>query len=126
VIQRGKQLLGVGLRDVARGLRDPDQTEIYDGGARSDAARVGGVEAKHPTAAHDLQSGAVGPAHDEPIAARQQCYFHPFRVPSNKFGPSEEGTRECRLKFLPTMQREIETRLRAWRYNVRTSCTWLT
>jgi hypothetical protein len=24
--------------------------------------------------AHDLQSGAVGPAHDEPVAARQQCY----------------------------------------------------
>src|SRR6202023_1359882 len=47
-------------------------------------------------------------------------------VPSNKFGPSEEETRECRLKFLPTMRRDIETSMSAWRYNVRTSCIWLT
>lgn len=38
------------LRKLARGSRDPDQTrrllalaEIYDGGSRSDAARIGGV-----------------------------------------------------------------------------------
>jgi hypothetical protein len=31
-----------------------------------------------------------------------------------RFGPSEEGTRECRLKFLPTMRRDIETRLPVW------------
>ena len=38
------------LRRLARGSRDPDQTrrllalaEIYDGGSRSDAARIGGV-----------------------------------------------------------------------------------
>ena len=38
------------LRKLARGSEDPDQTrrllalaEIYDGGARSDAARIGGV-----------------------------------------------------------------------------------
>jgi putative transposase len=38
------------LRKLARGSRDPDQTrrllalaEIYDGGSRSDAVRIGGV-----------------------------------------------------------------------------------
>ena len=38
------------LRNLARGSRDPDQirrllalAEIYDGGSRSDAARIGGV-----------------------------------------------------------------------------------
>src|SRR5450759_1573044 len=40
----------IGLRMLARRSRDPDQTrrflalaEIYDGGSRSDAARIGGV-----------------------------------------------------------------------------------
>lgn len=40
----------IGLRKLARCSRDPDQTrrllalaEIYDGGSRSDAARIGGV-----------------------------------------------------------------------------------
>jgi Winged helix-turn helix len=40
----------ISVRKLARGSRDPDQTrrllalaEIYDGGSRSDAARIGGV-----------------------------------------------------------------------------------
>jgi putative transposase len=40
----------IGLRMLARRSRDPDQTrrllalaEIYDGGSRPDAARIGGV-----------------------------------------------------------------------------------
>jgi Winged helix-turn helix len=66
LIHHGKQLLGefamstpvplrsdfdtIGLRMLARRSRDPDQTrrllalaEIYDGGSRPDAARIGGV-----------------------------------------------------------------------------------
>jgi hypothetical protein len=55
------------------------RAEIYEGGARSDAVRGGGVGVQ--VVRHwVLRFDAVGPAHDEPIAARQECYFHPFRV----------------------------------------------
>jgi hypothetical protein len=89
-----------------------------EGGARSGAARIGSIGLQ---IARDwvLRFNAAGPAHDGPIAARQECDFLPLRVTdSAHFEDQDKGMQTEISPYDATGYRDRLARLALQRANI--------